>query len=87
VVTIRLLAPATSNPGGDATPLPFVQLARYRAAALRARRDYPGPLGELLQRELTAYADFGYRLSSDSLIDRLAAQILQPGGGRGAGPP
>ena len=75
-MTVRL-PPATSTPArGDARPLDFADAARYRAAAHRARRLLPGPLGELVQRELTAYADFGYRLSTDHLIDRLAAQIL-----------
>jgi hypothetical protein len=49
--------------------------ARYRAAAVLARRIYPGPLGELVHRELTAYAEFGYRVSDDGLIPRLAAAI------------
>jgi hypothetical protein len=49
--------------------------ARYRAAAVLGRRIYSGPLGELVHRELTAYADFGYRFSGDGLIPRLAAAI------------
>ncbi len=47
-----------------------------RAAALHARRLYPGGLGELAFRELTAYADFGYRFAADALIPRLAGEIL-----------
>jgi hypothetical protein len=47
-----------------------------RAAGLHARRLYPGPLGELVFRELTAYADFGYQFAADALIPRLAAEIL-----------
>ena len=61
---------------GDATPLPFHERSRMRAAALHARRLYPGALGELVHRELCAYADFGYRFSNDALIPRLAAEIL-----------
>jgi hypothetical protein len=49
--------------------------ARYRAAAVLGRRIYSGPLGELVHRELTAYADFGYRFKDDGLIPRLAAAI------------
>jgi len=48
---------------------------RYRAAALRGRRIYPGALGELVYRELIAYVEFGYRFSDDGLIPRLAAAI------------
>ena len=36
----------------------------------------PGPLGELVSRELTAYADFGHRLAADGLATRLARHIL-----------
>jgi hypothetical protein len=61
---------------GDATPLPFHERSRMRAAALHARRLYPGWVGELLYRELCAYADFGYRFSKDALIPRLATEIL-----------
>jgi hypothetical protein len=61
---------------GDATALPFHERSRIRAAALHARRLYPGRVGELVHRELCAYADFGYRLSNDALIPRLAAEIL-----------
>lgn len=56
--------------------LQFHESARLRTAALQARRSYPGPLGELVSRELTAYADFGYRLSNDGLIPRLATAVL-----------
>ena len=61
---------------GDATTLPLHERSRMRAAALHARRLYPGPLGELVYRELTAYADFGYQFAADALIPRLAAEIL-----------
>lgn len=50
--------------------------SRYRAAAHHARRVYPGPAGELISRELTAYAEFGYRFRTDSLISRLAVAVL-----------
>jgi len=50
--------------------------ATYRVAAERARVAYPGALGELVHRELRAFADFGYRLAGDGLIDRLAAEVL-----------
>ena len=36
----------------------------------------PGELGELVYRELIAYAEFGIRFSVDALVPRLATQIL-----------
>jgi hypothetical protein len=74
-MTIRLF-PAPPPIRGDAVALHFHESARLRAAALHARRTFPGPLGELVSRELTAYADFGYRLSNDGLIPRLATAVL-----------
>jgi hypothetical protein len=61
---------------GDAPPLLQHERSHMRAAGLYARRLYPGPLGELVFRELTAYADFGYQFAGDALIPRLAAEIL-----------
>jgi hypothetical protein len=73
--------PFTTVPGtgplhGTATALAVHERSRVRAAALHARRTYPGPLGELAYRELVAYAEFGYRFSTDALIPRLVAEIL-----------
>jgi hypothetical protein len=68
---------------GDAERLERHERSRYRAAAVHARRVYPGPLGELVWRELNAYAEFGYRFTRDPLIPRLAAEILAlPSAGR-----
>ena len=61
---------------GDTRRIPFDQRILCMAAALRARRLYPRALGELVARELTAYADFGYYLGHDTLITRLAAEVL-----------
>jgi hypothetical protein len=61
---------------GSAPALEVHERSRVRAAALQARRLYPGGLGELADRELVAYADFGYRFAADALIPRLAAEIL-----------
>ncbi|MEJ2863204.1 hypothetical protein [Actinomycetospora flava] len=55
--------------------------ATYLAAAERARSAYPGALGELVHRELRAFADFGYRLAGHGLVDRLAAEVLAEAGG------
>jgi hypothetical protein len=50
--------------------------SRIRAAARHSRHVFPGDVGELLCRELIAYAEFGVRFSADALIPRLATQIL-----------
>lgn len=74
-MTIRLY-PAPAAIQGDAGRLAQHESARIRAAALHARRVIAGPLGELVQRELTAYAEFGYRFAADALVPRLATEIL-----------
>jgi hypothetical protein len=68
--------PASVPLRGDAPTLQAHERSQMRAAALHARRLYPGAVGELVHRELTAYADFGYRFTGDALIPRLAAEIL-----------
>jgi hypothetical protein len=60
----------------DFVALQFPEKQRYRAAALRARRMYPGPVGELINRELRDYADFGYRFDADGLLPRLMAAVM-----------
>jgi hypothetical protein len=45
--------------------------------ARHAHRCYPGSLGEFAYRELTADAEFGYRIEGDSLMAPLATEILQ----------
>ena len=53
------------------------QSSRCRAAARHARRTYPGPLGELVHRELLAYAEFGHRFG-DGLVGRVVDELLGP---------
>jgi hypothetical protein len=48
---------------------------RLRAAALRASRIYPGPVGELVCRELLSWDEFGYRLGGQSMIMRIVEVI------------
>lgn len=74
-MTIELF-PAAGRIRGDAAQLQLHEASRCRAAAGHARRVYPGPLGELVFRELSAYAEFGYRFDTDGLIQRLAAAVL-----------
>jgi len=61
---------------GNAERLQRHECSRFRAAAAHARRVYPGPLGELVARELSAYAEFGFRFTVDALIPQLATQVL-----------
>jgi len=49
---------------------------RLRAAAFRVTRLYPGPVGELISRELLTWEEFGYRLSGGQLIMRLVDHVL-----------
>ena len=49
---------------------------RLRAAALRATRVYPGPIGELLSRELLLWEEFGYRLGTAGLIHGVVDAIM-----------
>ena len=49
---------------------------RLRAAAFRVTRLYPGPVGELLSRELHAWEEFGYRLGGRQLIMRLVDHAM-----------
>lgn len=50
--------------------------SRATAAAAKAKRDYPGPIGELLHRELDVYAQFGWRLDQSGLMPRLVHHIM-----------
>jgi hypothetical protein len=74
-MTIRLY-PAPPTIDGDAPAIPAHEQPLLRAAALHARRCLPGSLGELVARELTAYAEFGHRFATDGLVQRLAREVL-----------
>lgn len=50
---------------------------RLRAAAFRATRLYPGPVGELLSRELLTWEEFGMRLGGGSLILAVVDTVLK----------
>lgn len=60
------------------TPLPplAVPVVRLAAARRRATAVYPGPVGELLARELDAWGAVGNRFGSGELIVRLVDHIL-----------
>ena len=50
---------------------------RLRAAAFRATRVYPGPVGELLSREILTWEEFGYRLGGGQLMMRVVDYVLK----------
>ena len=50
--------------------------AQLRAAAFRVTRLYPGPVGELVSRELLTWEEFGYQLGGHRLIMRLVDHVL-----------
>ncbi len=45
-------------------------------ASVAARARYPGPVGELVAREIWAYRDFGHRFGTDGLVPRIVAELL-----------
>jgi hypothetical protein len=66
-------------PGG-ATVNPHPSMNRYErdglcAPTFWAQRVYPGPVGELISRELLAWEQFGYRLGSKTMIMRLVEDV------------
>lgn len=73
----RIEATADVN-RGNAEDLALHERSRYRAPARHARRVHAGPVGELVFRELSAYADFGRRFTNDGLIPQLAHPSPRP---------
>jgi hypothetical protein len=67
--------------------------ARARTAAFHATRIYPGPVGEVLSRELLTWEEMGWRLDRTKTIARLIEHLLKvergeetavtPGAGKG----
>ncbi|GAA5152779.1 hypothetical protein GCM10023321_21970 [Pseudonocardia eucalypti] len=50
---------------------------RTLRAARYARRAYPGPIGELVERELRAYVETGYLAPADALPARLVTLLTE----------
>lgn len=57
-------------------PMDHHEKMRIREAAFHAKRIYPGPVGELIARELLSWEDFGYRLGGTDLIMSLVRFIM-----------
>jgi len=49
---------------------------QMRAAAFRATRLYPGPVGELISKELMTWEEFGMKLGGHGLVARLVAAVM-----------
>lgn len=60
-----------------ATPMELHEKSRLRAAAFRAKRRYPGPVGEVLSREILDWHEFGFRVSNGGLIMQLVEHIMK----------
>ena len=60
---------------------------RLRAAAFRARHVYPGPVGELIARELLSWDEFGRRLGGEQMIMTLVEHVLWTPAGESSTPP
>ena len=60
-------------------PIPVMtydERQRFRAAAFRATRLYPGPIGEMLSRELISWEEFGFRFGSGALLRGVVEEIM-----------
>ena len=57
---------------------------RLRFAAARAHSAYPGPVGELISRELVSWEQFGYRVGGKRLIIGLVDSVEKADRERGA---
>lgn len=67
----------TQEPGAPPR-LDHHERMRIRSAAFLAPRRYPGPVGELLQKELMDWEEFGYRFGRLGLVARLVDEIMKP---------
>lgn len=61
---------------GDFHQMDYHEKLKIRSAAFRATRIYPGAVGQILSKELLAWEDFGYRLGSQRLINRLVHELM-----------
>lgn len=73
--------PLQTNQGYSVAQVPPARLdphekTRLRAAAYRATTAYPGPVGRLIQKEIYAWVDFGYRFGGTHEIFELAEHVL-----------
>lgn len=55
----------------------YTERQRLRAAAWRATKVYPGPVGALLERELLSWEEMGWRFGSRNLIMGVVEAVEQ----------
>lgn len=60
----------------DVEKMTDAELMRIRKAAFRATRVYPGPVGQLISRELFEWSDFGWRLGGKCLVIELVDHVM-----------
>jgi hypothetical protein len=65
-----------SGPSDHPQSMDHKERADFRAAAFRAPSVYPGPVGELIARELMIIDEFGYRLGAEAFGNRLAKAVM-----------
>ena len=56
--------------------LAFHETSRLRTAAYLATRLHPGPIGELIQREILDWSEFGFRFDRHGLVGRLVNELM-----------
>lgn len=64
---------ATKSPGA----IDAAKKIEITQAQLKATRLYPGPVGELVAKELSDYAKFGFRFDQAGFSERLLQQVLE----------
>lgn len=64
-------------PGNTPARMAAHEANRIRAAAFRAKNLYPGPVGELINRELLTWEEFGFRVGDHSLVRRLVDDVMR----------
>jgi hypothetical protein len=72
-----------ADPSSTAHQLTGGERRRLRFAAARAQSVYPGPVGELISRELVSWEQFGYRVGGRLLIVGLVDSVEQADRERG----
>ena len=80
-----LAASVRREPLPDTPPVPSTrpepmghhEKMRLRSAAFQATRLYPGPVGDLISRELLSWEDFGYRLGAGRPVMELVDHIMK----------
>jgi hypothetical protein len=76
---------STTTPGAGSRPRPgigdalgAVESEQLCEAGRRATERYPGPVGDLIARDLEAVAEFGFRFAEGTFYRRLVDHLLEP---------